>query len=121
MSLLPSIIFIASVILGTIYLIKFILSSKVSEQTTIFSLIGLIILFNMICFFYYLLAYPTNTGGNIKPTYILYVLPFMAVLTAELLYLVQKRKRTLFLVISFLLIAVLIHNIPTFFTRYILL
>ncbi len=119
-SLYPSALILASFILGTVYLIKWVMKKEgYREIYSMFSLLHLIIVVSFVAFMYFLIMYPSpQKGDNIKATYMLHVFPFFSILAGELVYRIRQRSVFWYAVILILLILSASHNLPAFFTRY---
>ncbi|NQZ95821.1 MAG: glycosyltransferase family 39 protein [Myxococcales bacterium] len=68
---------------------------------------------------WFLIRHPIpDRGDTIKATYMLQVFPFVALLGAELLVRLRERQRFAHRIVCAVLIAVAVHHVPLFFTRY---
>lgn len=67
----------------------------------------------------FLMRYPNRgIGDTVKATYLLQAYPFVALLVGERLSALRARHRRIFRLIVALWIAITLHNMPRFFTRY---
>ena len=68
---------------------------------------------------WFLIMYPDiDHGGTIKPTYMLHVFPFVAIMVGNLLHVIYQRSSTAYTIILGLLAIVFMHNLPAMITRY---
>ncbi len=95
--------------------------SVMIHRREITGLLLLAIATTLLGYFWFLLAYPNIEGDTIKATYILHVLPFVAILVANLLEHIKKRTRFLYRFILVGLSLSFAHNIFAMVTHYSLL
>ncbi len=118
-SLLPTTVLLAGVVLGMLVLGRAALTRDLSERDTMVALLQLVIIISGAGYLWFLIMYPNLTRGDtIKATYLVHVFPFVAILSAELLLRVRRHYRRLHAAIAILLVAVALHNLPVVITRY---
>ena len=120
-SLFPSAIMLAGLILGMSYLIKSIISIHSYDETLMmFSLLVLVVGVSFAAFFYFLIMYPSPyKGDNIKATYMLHTFPLIAILAGEFVYKIKQKSAFWCTIILILLTLIVLHNSSAFFTRYV--
>jgi hypothetical protein len=118
-SLFPSLLLFAGVILGTIYFIKFAIKNLPNDGMAMSSLPYLAVVTSFAGFFWYLIMYPMpGKGDTIKATYIIQIFPFIAILAGELLEIIKKSSFRIYWILLTVLIITILHNFPTFITHY---
>ena len=120
----PSIVLLAGVIWGTVAAalwLTFRLRGKSTEADPRRASLGFFILLvagSFLGYFWFLLHYPSLESGNtIKATYMLQTFPFIALLSADVLAAVQRRRRWLHLALAAILAVCIAYQVPLFFTR----
>jgi len=117
MSLIPTFIMFAGICLGFHELIYDLF--KREKQNSLFGLLVLIILCSTLGYLWFLVSYPNpGKGDTIKATYMLYIFPFIAILSAELFERLYCKNRYLYYILLALLFCITFHNIPTMITYY---
>lgn len=119
-SLIPTLVLAAGVLLGYWYLLRFLLFWRKGsdKEATMFALIQLVLVMTMLGYGWFIIQYPNpGKGGPIKASYLLHVYPFLAILGADVLARIKQRSRLLYPVLTTLLTLVYIHNLPMIFTQ----
>jgi hypothetical protein len=116
-ALIPSAIFLLSLILGLTYFVRFLI--RYEPVVAGYALVFTVIAVSCVGYLWFVVGYPNITGDTIKATYTLQIFPLLAILGGELLIRVNNRNVKLYQFILFLLALSFIHNIPVLFTRHI--
>jgi hypothetical protein len=82
-------------------------------------LLALVILTSMVGYFWFLIGFPTGSGNTIKATYMLQIIPLLAILGARMLLILRARRPGLYRVFLGLLPVSAALLAPFLFTRYI--
>ena len=129
-SLPLSVLLVAGLVLGAIYLIGSLryawkaagdVEAEAQYDTDLrFSLLQWFLVGSIIGYFIFLVLYPSlGKGATVKGTYMIQLFPFAAMLGAELFVQVKRKSARAY---QFLLLVVIItfaHNLPAMFSRYI--
>ncbi len=120
-SIIPTMILFAGLILGFIYSIKtFHHSSNDGDRRMVmFSFVQLIITVSFAGYLWFLIRYPNlGKGDTIKATYTLHALALLPLLASEFLEGVRYRNKCLYAFLLILVAAVFLHNLPATITHY---
>ncbi len=118
-SLLPTGIMLAGMILGLIHLVRFMgqIPHPLPVGNTLFTLI---IFLTLAGYAWFLIRYPNpDKGDTIKASYMLHLYPFLALLSGQVLQRIKIASPIAGRILVFLLFAVLLHNLPAMITHYI--
>ena len=119
-SLFPSVVLLAGIVLGMAYFGRFVGNYFTSDRTTIYSLLHLVIAISIAGYFWFLIMYPSlKKGVTIKATYMLHLFPLLSILAGELLQRIKEKSIYVYQVILMLLAISTLHNLPVFITRYV--
>jgi hypothetical protein len=117
-SLLPSAVLLAGVVVGLMYLGRAVWLRSPVDRDLMYSLLCLVVAMSMVGFFLYLIIYANPTGNNIKPAYVLHAFPFVAILAGGFLQLVRSRSKLAYRVMLGILLVSFLHNGPVMVTRF---
>jgi len=119
-SLFPSFFLAMGVILGMLYLAKGIFRRVDVDDICIkFSLLEIMILTSAFAFMYYLIMYPApGKGDNAKATYLIHILPAVAILAGDCVWRIRQRSVMVYSVVCAILVMVAVHNLSVLFTQY---
>ncbi len=117
-SLLPSLLLVAGFLTGLFYIFRYLLIKPADSQLASISFIALGILFSLIFYFWYLLAYTDVRGITVKATYMIQVFMLLPILGAEILELIRAKNRYVYAGLCLLLLAVFLIDFPVLITRY---
>ena len=118
-SLLPSALALAGLMLGVLHLWRLVWHRAVTDQTKALALCTLVVDCSLAGYMWFLIMYPSLAyGDTIKATYMLHVFPFVAIMVGYLLHIVHQKSALAYAVILGLLGAVFVHNLPAMITRY---
>lgn len=122
-SLFPSAILLAGLILGMVYFGRFVGNYRANDRMAMYALLCLVIVISIVGYFWFLIRYPSpssfpHRGDTIKALYLLQIYPFVSIFAGEFLQRVKQKSIHVYQVISALLAISLLHNFPTFITRY---
>jgi hypothetical protein len=116
-SLFPTAILLAGLGVGAFHLRRFVSLSHLEPVTMTNLLLMLCIATSLAGYMWFLVRYPSDKGDTIKPSYMLQIFPLIAILGAEFLDSIRKRKYRLYVTVMMLLGMVLLHNLPAMMTR----
>ena len=117
-SLFPTVVLLAAVAMGVAALFRF-AAGNLDLEVRIRSLLVLVVLCTLAGYFWFLVRFPNpGKGDTIKAVYVLQIFPLMAILAGAMLAALHRRHAILFWVVSGLLAATFIHNLPLLITRY---
>jgi len=112
-AMVPSALFVAGLALGTAALFR--KGSGNSEA----GLLALVTITSLLGYFGFAIHFPSpRTASTIKATYVLQVVPLLAILGAMALDSLRDRSRTAYRVVAGLLAVSALRNAPFLFTRY---
>ncbi len=118
-SLFPSAVYLAGVLLGMVGLVRFISNPFADERSAVYSLLAMVIALSGIGYFCFLIRYPSPLKGDtIKATYLLHIFPFVSILASEILQRIKRRSAYGYLGAMIMLFVTLLHNFPVFVTHY---
>lgn len=116
-ALVPSVLLLMGLGVGAGALIRFIRGGDMRSGGL--ALVFLLVASTMAGFLWLVIAFPRpGDGDTVKATYIVQVVPLVAILGAEALARLSARSRLLFLATCVLLISVAAHNAGAAFTRW---
>lgn len=122
--ILPASLMIAGFLYGIFLAGKFVVkkinvSSALPEALSFISVA--IIVIGFLGYLWFLIMYPHPAEGDtIKATYILQLYPLACLLTGLLVSRIEEKNRKVYLALCAVLAIILIHNLPTCLTRYVL-
>lgn len=117
-SLFPSTLALAGMILGTIHVRRLMGSPRVDEEAALAFLV-LIVVFSLTGYLWFLIKYPLlRNGVTIKATYMLHVFPFIAILAGNALQSIRRKYRWIGAAMFAGFALVFVHNLPAMITRY---
>ena len=117
-SILPSLIFAVSMVMGLIYTIKSLTKKSGNVESILVVLLFLMVSISLIGYLWFLIKYPLPRGLTIKATYMIQIYLALALLGGILLEKIRLQKHFLYKVILGLLAVVIAHNLPAMITRY---
>jgi hypothetical protein len=112
-ALVPSVLFVA----GFIMAMAALFDRRIGVRA--YGLLGLVILISMLGYLWFLIGFPARDGDTIKATYMLQIIPLLAIVGARLLIAIRGRWRNLYRVIVGFLALSAVLNAPFLFTRYV--
>ena len=116
-SLLPSAVLLGGILLGLAALPRVVRASGLDDGPALTcGLSALIVTLSVAGYVPLVIAVPG--GGTVKPTYLLHVFPFAALLGAELLLRMRARAPRVAACLLLLLLLVGLHNAGAYLTRY---
>jgi hypothetical protein len=119
-ALLPTLVLLAGLLLAGKPLLQMFLGPMDDLRPLSSALALLIVLSSCAGYLWFLLSYPApGKGDTIKATYLLQVIPFLAILAAEMMVQVRARFPRAFAALVIALIAVACHSLPTLLSRYV--
>jgi hypothetical protein len=119
-SLLPSLVFVAGFIFGVGQLGAALRDRFADLDSSMLALMAFFVFASVAIYTIFLLLYTHEDVTTVKASYLLHAAPLLALLAAEVLLRLERRKRRAF---RFLMVAmglVLLHNLPAMLTRHIL-
>lgn len=120
MSLLPTAILAAGLVVGYAYMFRYLMFWKknVDKKVIMFGLIHLILFWTMVGYGWFIIQYADpGKGAPIKGSYMLHVYPFLAFLGGEVLLYIKQRTKYVYPALIVLLSIVYIHNLPVYFSQ----
>jgi hypothetical protein len=119
-SLYPSLIFFAGMVVGGVSLSGFFRGEGQEKSRSLFNVfLFLFVIVSFLLFFYFLIIYPfLDQGDTIKAAYLLHALVVLPLLGAEFLERLRRRYPAGYLACMALLGLVFLHNLPAMITRY---
>lgn len=118
-SLFPSALALAGILLGVISLGRFICQRQKSPRTLTMTLLVLLIATSLAGYLWFLVMYPNRAKGDtIKASYMLQIFPFVAILAGNFLQRLEQRTRRVYQMVLWLLLIVFVHNLPVYVTHY---
>ncbi|NOH13700.1 MAG: hypothetical protein HND51_18830 [Chloroflexi bacterium] len=118
LALLPTGFFLAGVAISLKSIWAVWRQDQPNTTSQAYALFAFIILCTAGGFLWFLVRYTHQTPSTIKASYMLQMLPVMAILAGEALMRFKARWPKAFPVTLILLALVILHNLPTLFTRY---
>ena len=119
-SIVPSCLFLAGFLIGLTELRKS-LGYKLQDQgQTLIAILTFFVIVSVLIYFIFLLGYTHDSPATIKTTYLIHIVPFIALLGAEALVRLELRNNLMFRASLVALVLVILHNIPVLLTRHIL-
>lgn len=115
--LLPTILALAAIIVGTKGGLRFIFDFNNDNLHGAMCLFMGIISVSWLGYLWFLIMYPNPNGDTIKATYMLHLFPLIAILMGSLLLIIQQRLRIVNRMLMIMLVLVLLYNLPAFFSR----
>jgi hypothetical protein len=116
LAIVPSLVFLAGLAMGTRALVG------IGGDHRGWGLLVMVVMSSLLGYFAFAIRFPNPaTGETIKATYMLQVVPLLAILGARFLIAIENRRPRLFRVLAGLLALSGILNAPFLFTRYITL
>ena len=116
-SLFPTALLLAGMGVGAIRFRKAIFSAHAEPSVMAYSLLFACIVSSLAGYMWFLIRYPSDQGDTIKASYMLQILPLIAVLGAEFLVTIRNRSYRLYVVILLIVGLILFHNLPAMMTR----
>ena len=117
-SLAPSALLVAGLVAGLVSMTRVAAHPSGPGPDRARAVLALLAVVSILGYLTLLVRYPTDTGDTVKATYLIHVLPLLAVLAADLLERLYRRAPGSGRVVMILLAAVAAHNAGTFLTRY---
>jgi len=118
-SLLPSFIVTAGMILGLRSLIQSLSSKSLSFESQAFAFLFLIVLISLIGYLWFLIKYPLlPREATIKATYMIQIFTVLPCLAANFLENIRITKPWIYRICITLILVVFVHNLPAMITRY---
>jgi hypothetical protein len=118
-SLFPSMLALAGMMIGLIHLCLFIGSPRIKDEAAAFAFLIMIVAFSLGGYLWFLIQYPLlRNGVTIKATYMIQVFPFIAILAGEALQSIGMKHRRVGAAMFAALVLVFIHNLPAMISRY---
>ncbi len=114
-AIVPSALFVAGVIMG----IAALFGRGNGDPAE--GLLALVVVTSMVGYLWFLIGFPTPTGNTIKATYMLQIIPLLAILGARMLLTIRDRSPASYKVIVGFVALSAILNAPLLFTRYVFL
>jgi hypothetical protein len=114
-AIVPSALFVAGVIMG----IAALFGRGNGDRAD--GLLALVVVTSMVGYLWFLIGFPSPTGNTIKATYMLQIVPLLAILGARMLLSIRDRSPTSYKVIVGFVALSAILNAPLLFTRYVFL
>lgn len=121
MSLVPSGLLVAAVIMGVVSAASWALGGRRTPITTSSALLALIVASNLLGYAWFVVSYPFVAGHTVKATYLLQIYPFVAVLAAELMIRIRERSVWAYRAMAGFFACSFIYDIPLLCTRYVTL
>ena len=115
-SILPSLLLLASSLFGIILLFQFRKSLTLERASLVF--LTLLTLSTAIGYLWFVYRYFMQTSLVIKATYIIQLFIALLFLFAGLMEVIRKKSQLAYYLILFFLALVFIHNLPAMITRY---
>jgi hypothetical protein len=112
-AIVPSMLFFAGFIMAMMALFGRGLATRAD------GLLALMVLTSMTGFLWFLVGFPTGSGNTIKATYMLQIVPLLAILGARMLLMIRDRSPGLYRIFLGLLPLSAILLAPFLFTRYV--
>ena len=115
-SILPSLLLLASSLFGIILLFQFRKSLTLERASLVF--LTLLTLSTAIGYLWFVYRYFMQTSLVIKATYIIQLFIALLFLFAGLMEVIRKKSQLAYYLILFFLVLAFIHNLPAMITRY---
>jgi hypothetical protein len=112
-ALVPSALFVA----GFLMAMATLFDRRIGARA--YGLLGLVILISMLGYLWFLIGFPARDGDTIKATYMLQIMPLLAIAGARLLIEIRDRRRNFYRVIVGFLALSAALNAPFLITRYV--
>jgi hypothetical protein len=117
-SLAPSALLVAGLVAGLVSMTRVATRPNGLGPDRARAVLALLAVVSILGYLTLLVRYPTDTGDTVKATYLIHVLPLLAVLAADLLERLYRRAPGSGRAVMILLATVAAHNAGTFLTRY---
>ncbi len=119
-SMVPSAVLFAGFLIGLTELWKLRRRTLQDQGSALIILLTLLVIVSVLIYFVFLLGYTHDSPTTIKTTYLIHIVPFLALLGGEALVRLEIRNNKAFKALLVVLVLVFLHNIPALLTRHIL-
>jgi len=120
-ALFPTMLALIAICQGFVGSWRFMKKPEIDIKTGSQYLLTLLIAVSYIGYFWFLIMYPSpGKGDTIKATYMLHTFPFVAILVGLTMHHINQNSPKFYRLLLIILGIIFLHNLPVFFTRYVM-